>query len=354
MFARQWFPNGSQYGLTNSASQYRQLFESRSFTDCTAYIADHLDSYPDYWNRQLLRLKSILKLLVSKQDVVYIFWDCFWPDFDIYNNQILDYFRAAVDFNINSTTSPSEAQISIYSCYGNYNSFAQTRHTTRILFLGENVRPAYGEFDYSLSSDVFTYSGLNCYMPLWLFEIDIFSRNYPDRNPYAVDLFTTQSSVNLSDRSKAAVFVGNNNEPFRCTLLNLLSANGLTVDYFGSHSKPVVNKIDLYKNYKYVIAPENSYSHGYVTEKLMHAYLSDSYFLYWGGIADLPLTPPPSMIYVSPSTCPDSMISKVINDDYPDSYIKPPLIDNSSLNVSMDSISSFISKILTPYSRSYS
>ena len=55
------------------------------------------------------------------------------------------------------------------------------------------------------------------------------------------------------------VFVGNNSEPFREYILSILPKYNIKVDRYGSHTRPVNNKIELLKKYKMSLCLENSF-----------------------------------------------------------------------------------------------
>ncbi len=348
MFNRQWFPPGSQYGLSHESKYYNKLLLEHKYGQVPSFISNVFSQNPEFWTRQYLRYRNILKKQTIKKRQIAIFWDCFWPDFNIHDNQLLDLFRhnRTDYFNIISTSDPLEADISIYSCYGQYSSLDKTKHTTRILFLGENVRPSYLQFDYSLTSDLCSYSDLNCYLPLWFLEIDFFQKEYLDRKPVPLPSFTLPRPLDLSQRKKGVVYIGNNNEPFRMSIISHLRAIGVNVDCYGSQTKPIESKIDLYNQYKYILSPENSFSEGYVTEKLMNSYSSGSYFLYWGGWSRIGMNEPRNMIPISPYT--DSMPSlfNILNDSYPDKFNLNPLFSQEFIASRLLSLEVFVGKIL--------
>jgi hypothetical protein len=283
VFERQWFRPGSQIGLhdyallTESLLNNGQLTLARKTLDLLYEVAGDAK----YCERIEHRIRHLEKRKASGDSTLRLIFDGFWPDHDPNQCQLVDFIESATTLKVVVNTCPDEADIIVSSCYGKNPSLNSCLAPMRLLFLGENVRPIYNDFDISLSSDVSSYRSRNIYFPLWLFEIDWFSRSYPDRKPYPKALLTSKRSVDLSSRPKrGSVFVGNNAEPNRISLIYELRSHGIEVATFGSQSKPVADKIALYKEYSLVICPENSYYPGYITEKPFHAWLSGTPYLY--------------------------------------------------------------------------
>ena len=98
-----------------------------------------------------------------------------------YDCQLLDLLRLSLTGkSIRVTTNPEICDIAIYSCYGDLRSLRYTQHATRILFLGENVRPCYSEFDISLTFDSDQYEKKYISSAL-VARIDWFNKQYADR-----------------------------------------------------------------------------------------------------------------------------------------------------------------------------
>lgn len=80
-----------------------------------------------------------------------------------------------------------------------------------------------------------------------------------------------------------------------------LMDKGVPVERYGSHSRPVTDKLSLLKEYKLTICPENSIGDGYITEKPMHGYLSGCTSLYRSGINTGPLDFMGSGLFLMPA-----------------------------------------------------
>jgi hypothetical protein len=68
----------------------------------------------------------------------------------------------------------------------------------------------------------------------------------------------------------------------RHILVNHIRKNNYPVDIYGSGYKPIENKIDVLRDYKFIIECENCQIDNYYTEKLIDAYATWTYPIYWG------------------------------------------------------------------------
>lgn len=283
MFSRQWFPPQSQIGLLDDALCFENSLQKLEFASCFA-ICDKYSSFKDeYWIRQRKRAAHLLNRYAKGTTGVKVFFGDFWPDMDHNDCQMLDFLRLALKpISVSVTNDPSDCDISFYSCYGTLSSLPDTSHSTRLLFLGENIRPSYTHFDFSLTFDKSNYCGRNIFFPLWLLEIDWFQKTYTDRTTNPISLYTNSTTFTSKNRLPRIVYVGNNHEPLRMSIIGDLNRMGLTVDCFGSHSRPVDNKSRLLSSYLMCLAMENSIYPSYQTEKLLQAHPYIPHIFYWG------------------------------------------------------------------------
>jgi hypothetical protein len=158
---------------------------------------------------------------------------------------------------------------------------------TRVWFTGENIRVPHGQdFDYSLSFDQDSYGLTNIYLPLWHTHLDWFGKpefnHRVGRNVVSSELLSPRALIHPKQKF-ACAFIGNRH-PMRSRIIEELSKFGV-VDVFGSSvGRPVKYKADIAKDYKYMICFENDFYPGYVTEKLLDAYLSGTVPFYWGDL----------------------------------------------------------------------
>jgi hypothetical protein len=147
--------------------------------------------------------------------------------------------------------------------------------------LGENVRPQFNFFDFSLSFDLDTYLDRNIYLPLWALRTHEYGRESYGYTPYDKSLLWRKRNIVDND---GFVYIGNNETPSRTSLFRSLERLGYSIDFYGSHTKPVKNKLLKFSEYKYSICLENSFSPGYVTEKLIDGYISNTIPIYMGAL----------------------------------------------------------------------
>ena len=160
---------------------------------------------------------------------------------------------------------------------------------TRFLYLGENVRPTYTYFDYSLSFDLDTYHDRNIYLPLWLLRTESYA--IPNSDYEVIETSSLTSSKVLSTNSNKVCYIGNNHVPNRIEAIGILKEYGFEVDTFGSQSNPIHSKHQTLQNYRYTLCFENSYYPGYITEKLFDTFSAGTIPIYWGFSSHLPLNP---------------------------------------------------------------
>ena len=199
--------------------------------------------------------------------------------------QLLDFLKEASKGHLlKSTKKPRKADIFISSCFGKEIISNKFDHCLKILFLGENIRPYFKNYDLSLSCDMNDYRGRNINLPLWLLEIDLFdkNKNYNDRKIYNLDLFINKKVIDFSKRKSGIVYIGNNEEPFRQTVINAMAQHIKNLQIYGSQTNPIEDKQELLKKFKGSLVFENSFYPGYITEKIIHTYLAGNISIYWG------------------------------------------------------------------------
>lgn len=220
----------------------------------------------------------------------YIQFSNFWPDFDEENNFILE---ALADQEVFSP-------IEITSVFGNPPQSMLDRVLTRIMpppknhysginprrvwFTGENIRPPVGNhFDSFVSFDQDTYGGVNFYFPLLYAELLLRERQWSIRRGIDVDkneLLKQRQSHKRKDKFVCAFI--SNLEPVRMRALDELRKYG-EVDVYGPHSlNTQISKYETAKEYKFMLCFENDLYPGYLTEKLLDAYMCETIPLYRG------------------------------------------------------------------------
>lgn len=355
MFQRQWFSERSQVGLSEEALLLKKYFETRRYDLAEGVILSHCANHKLYWRRQYKRLFHLRKRKIIEASLgpqpIRLYFSSFWPQMNPQDCQLLDFIRAAViDKQIEVVASPRNADVALFTCYGDLKGLEESEHSLRLLFLGENVRPSFEYFDISLSSDQSEYCGRNAYLPLWILEIDWFGKQYSDRATYPLSVFTNDRCINRSGRSNDIVYVGNNNEPHRISMLTTLAQEGFKISRFGQQSRPVIDKIELYRNYNISFCPENSYYPGYVTEKLIHSYIAGCKAIYWGCLDDQPFRNHPMIIMAKTNDTKLDLAKRISRelDDLGDSDLQyPRLADHESIIAPYKRALSFLARELS-------
>lgn len=191
----------------------------------------------------------------------------FWPDFDLPNFMLYKLLLEHYDVSISN-----DPDILFYSVYGSSNA----EYTcTKVFFTAENERPDFKACDYAFSFD-FETNKRNYRLPLYAFYGDVKSLINSRKNITEI----------LKSKTKFCCFiVSNPNSKTRNNFFKELSkikhvdSGGSLYNNIGGL---VENKREFIRNYKFVIAFENSSFPGYVTEKIFEPLMEDCVPIYWG------------------------------------------------------------------------
>ena len=95
-------------------------------------------------------------ILTGVKPPIFLMWEGFWPDMNSKDCQILDFLKESLpDEEFLVTNNSGKADILISSCLGKNNPISRKyNHCFKILFLGENLRPYFSNYDLSISSDI--------------------------------------------------------------------------------------------------------------------------------------------------------------------------------------------------------
>jgi hypothetical protein len=242
----------------------------------------------------------------------------FWSTFDATDNFFIRYFdflglkpeivlnsRDYVDLEIVSVFPPFR-HIMQKKAYNRYKSLGfpilnpianhvirpkpkSRKSKYRIWYTGENIRPPLTEdYDGYISFDQLIFGDRSIYFPLWMTHLDWFGKlEYNSRVGCEISMSELMKKrVLKQEKNKFAVVFMSNPHPFRLQVVRELAQYG-QVDVYGAHSgNPVGSKLEVSRDYKYSICFENDLYPGYVTEKLLEAYLSDTVPLYWGDLGN--------------------------------------------------------------------
>jgi hypothetical protein len=166
----------------------------------------------------------------------------------------------------------------------------ESGNSRNVWWTGENVRPPLEKkFDHYISFDQDSHRGRNTFFPLFYIEALLPSKGTLKRiglNQFDVTSLLSPRDGGLSEiasKELACAFI-NNPEPTRIAAVSELSRFG-RVDVYGRYSGRLVeSKKAIASNYRFVLCFENDLYPGYVTEKLLDAYLCNAVPLYWGDL----------------------------------------------------------------------
>jgi hypothetical protein len=153
-----------------------------------------------------------------------------------------------------------------------------------IWYSGENIRPPLSnKFDAYLSFDLDSFGGRNTYFPLIFLSLNPYQLNTQKRLGKEYDLEVLLNNRELkSKKIPNSVCIIAGKHPIRKAVVEEFQKY-FRVDVFGGMSNtPVNEKYSVAKNYQYMFCLENDLYPGYVTEKLVEAYVCETVPLYWG------------------------------------------------------------------------
>lgn len=169
------------------------------------------------------------------------------------------------------------------------------RNAKNLWWTFENRRPPSGIFDGTISFDLDDYASTNFYLPLIYQYLDISGTgsSYVKHKKTIKECMVSRE-VTLNEKYTSKSFVSvfmNNPHPMRLRVIEELSRHG-KVEIFGRFSGVyVANKLEVASKFRFNLCFENDLYPGYVTEKVLEAWLSESIPLYWGDDANKLLNP---------------------------------------------------------------
>lgn len=200
----------------------------------------------------------------------------FWPGFDVADNFFTRTLEQRFDIEISD-----QPDILFYSWYGRRN---RDFKCTKVFYTADNLRPDFWACDYAITFD-YNDSPRHLRLPLWVYSAEQHSPRY------SID------SLFRSADGAAAYEEWRRRPGFCCMVVSNYDARERTrffeklstirrVDSGGRHLNnvggPVSDKLDFIRNYRFVIAFENSSREGYVTEKIYDAFAMGCIPIYWG------------------------------------------------------------------------
>lgn len=216
----------------------------------------------------------------------------FWGGYDMHNN-----FWTLIlkKLEIPYIVVDDESDVLFASCFGL--NWTQKKSKKKIFWSGENWfrmdTPIQQLNNYSIVNIFdqvysFDYNSYQNHYRLPLYLIDSIEKNITDFN-LICRLKSKEILEKEFEHRKFCTFIqGNANCKFRNNYFNRLN-NVEKIDSYGSlfnNTGEILNrdqKIERTKEYKFQLAFENSEYDGYISEKIIDAFLSDVIPIYWGG-----------------------------------------------------------------------
>lgn len=153
-----------------------------------------------------------------------------------------------------------------------------------IWYTPENVRPPAAGWDVTLSFEPTGWTPTNAYLPFWQLGTDLFGGSFTGflgRTLGIAEMTQRRPSTTALRKGFCCTFI-RNPHPVRMRAIEALRAVG-PVDVFGlAGGRPVGNKLQVARNYRFMLCFENDLYPGYVTEKVFDAWAVGAVPLWWG------------------------------------------------------------------------
>jgi len=197
----------------------------------------------------------------------------FWPNLVKNDNYIYHLLNRVYTIEISQ-----KPDILFFSCFGKKHLEYKC---LKIYYCGENRRPDFSGCDYALTYDLIK-DKRHFRWPLYAHHID-----FENAWNKITHIKTRQEAVEIlaSKKKFCCMVVSNGTCKKRNEFFHLLSTYK-KVDsggkYLNNIETIVANKMDFIKDYKFVIAFENSSFPGYTTEKIIQPFIAQCIPIYWG------------------------------------------------------------------------
>jgi|25_taG_2_1085351.scaffolds.fasta_scaffold00143_35 hypothetical protein len=220
-------------------------------------------------------------ILFFSMTEIKLWYSDFYKGFEPSNN----FLQELLSKHYKISLDPKEPDFLIYSCYGK--DFLNYKKSVRIFYTGENLIPDFNLCDYAIGFSHLEFGDRYLRYPNFALIPDQFEELLKQRS------FTVED---VQKKTYFCNFIYSNSQadPARDEFFHLLNnykrvmspgrhLHNATMDIGGRFAKDwMYSKLEFQSKCKFSIAFENSSSPGYTTEKLMHAYITNTIPIYWG------------------------------------------------------------------------
>jgi hypothetical protein len=254
----------------------------------------------------------------------------FWPDMNPDDNRFTNALRTKFDVVALDSDGNEVPDILFYAPTGH-----KTHHRydcLKVYWSGENDVPDFNQFDYAISHRNIEIDGRHLRYPLYLLYDEWARIGHPD----SID------SDRAVGRDFCTAVIRNSNfcDEKRIRIIDAVESyrpvayGGLFRNNVGGC---VADKIDFIRKYKFNLALENSRVPGYVTEKIMEAFVARTVPIYWGAPDVVRDFNPAAFVNVSDYESTDSFVAALRRiDNDPDEYLSllsaPPVISGNAVD----------------------
>jgi len=244
---------------------------------------------------------------------IKIYFVDFWSDFDPKDNlfikRLKNYYNVIID---------EKPEYLFYSHNGNEN--LKFNSCVKIYFSGENDVPDFNLCDYAIAFHHITFEDRYFRLPLYTL--------YKCFEKISDSAFNSNNTSSFLNRKFCNFVVSNSKgaDPIRELFFKKL-CEYKKVDsggkYLNNIGRPVSDKLEFIKDYKFTIAFENSSASGYTTEKLIEPMAANSVPIYWGNPSVHLDFNKKSFICVNDFDNIDQAVNEIIKlDTHDDAYLK--------------------------------
>ena len=245
----------------------------------------------------------------------------FWGELKQNDNYFYHLLRTKYNVEIDF----EDPDIVFCSVYGNGIQRYANHRSKKVLFTGENKRVSSSGCDMTFSFD--PTDGTNVYLPLWVLFLNWFNVPFDHERDISYlhsidDLISPVADIDslLKQKTRFCSFIVKNpNSNLRVEFCKHMQTR-FPVDCPGDVLNNIpkiggrgdqIQKIEFLRNYRFNIAFENSFSPGYVTEKIIQPMFVRCVPIYWGGTESFKYFNSNSFIWCGDCESMDQAVDKI-------------------------------------------